>query len=44
LVPAEMEEVRTESIFNGRLYALTFRKPRAVDGAGGALGEHAARV
>ncbi|MGD0368698.1 MAG: class I SAM-dependent methyltransferase [Acidobacteriaceae bacterium] len=44
LVPAEMEEVRTESIFNGRLYALTFRKPRAVDGAGGALGEHAAGV
>jgi ubiquinone/menaquinone biosynthesis C-methylase UbiE len=37
LVPAEMEDVRVESIFNGRLYALTFRKPRESGGAGAAL-------
>jgi ubiquinone/menaquinone biosynthesis C-methylase UbiE len=44
LVPAEMEEVRAESIFNGRLYALTFRKPRTGDalGAGTVLAESAA--
>jgi ubiquinone/menaquinone biosynthesis C-methylase UbiE/uncharacterized protein YbaR (Trm112 family) len=29
LLPAEMQEVRLQSIFNGRLYALTFRKPAA---------------
>jgi ubiquinone/menaquinone biosynthesis C-methylase UbiE len=27
LVPADMQEVRLESIWNGRFYALTFRKP-----------------
>jgi hypothetical protein len=32
-----MEDVRVESIFNGRLYALTFRKPRESGGAGAAL-------
>jgi ubiquinone/menaquinone biosynthesis C-methylase UbiE len=37
LVPAEMEDVRVESIFNGRLYALTFRKPRESGGSGAAL-------
>ncbi len=44
LVPTEMEEVRVESIFNGRLYALTFRKPRAGDGTGTTVREHAAAV
>jgi hypothetical protein len=39
LVPAEMEEVRVESIFNGRLYALTFRKPRESGRGGAALCE-----
>ena len=29
LVPAEMEDVRVETVWNGRFYALTFRKPRA---------------
>jgi ubiquinone/menaquinone biosynthesis C-methylase UbiE len=27
LVPAEMQEIQVRSVFNGRLYALTFRKP-----------------
>jgi len=27
LVPADMQEIRLESIWNGRFYALTFRKP-----------------
>jgi ubiquinone/menaquinone biosynthesis C-methylase UbiE len=31
LVPAEMQEIRLESIWNGRFYALTFRKPAAGD-------------
>ncbi|MGC1160037.1 MAG: class I SAM-dependent methyltransferase [Acidobacteriaceae bacterium] len=44
LVPAEMEEVRVESIFNGRLYALTFRKPRVGDATNAARLEHAAAV
>ncbi|MGD0772449.1 MAG: hypothetical protein ABSC05_06455 [Candidatus Solibacter sp.] len=30
LVPAEMREVRLESIWNGRFYTLTFRKPAAL--------------
>lgn len=30
LVPAEMQEVRLESLRNGMFYALTFRKPRVV--------------
>jgi ubiquinone/menaquinone biosynthesis C-methylase UbiE/uncharacterized protein YbaR (Trm112 family) len=42
LVPAEMEDLRVESIFSGRLYALTFRKPRAGDGVGAGLREDAA--
>jgi ubiquinone/menaquinone biosynthesis C-methylase UbiE len=45
LVPAEMEEMRVESIFKGRLYALTFRKPRAGDGVGaGAVRAESAAV
>ncbi|MGC2298485.1 MAG: class I SAM-dependent methyltransferase [Acidobacteriaceae bacterium] len=43
LVPAEMEEVRVEPIFNGRLYALTFRKPRTGEGARPVL-QHGAAV
>ena len=31
LVPADMREIRLESIWNGRFYALTFRKPAAED-------------
>lgn len=31
LVPADMREIRLESIWNGRFYALTFRKPTAGD-------------
>jgi ubiquinone/menaquinone biosynthesis C-methylase UbiE len=31
LVPAEMREIRLESIWSGRFYALTFRKPAAPD-------------
>ena len=31
LVPAGMREIRVESIWNGRFYALTFRKPAAGD-------------
>jgi ubiquinone/menaquinone biosynthesis C-methylase UbiE len=44
LVPAEMEEVRAESVWKGRFYALTFRKPRERDtsGAGAVLAESAA--
>ncbi len=30
LVPAEMEEVRVETVWKRRFYALTFRKPLAV--------------
>jgi ubiquinone/menaquinone biosynthesis C-methylase UbiE len=39
LVPAEMEEVRVETVWKGRFYALTFRKPRASGGTGAALGK-----
>jgi ubiquinone/menaquinone biosynthesis C-methylase UbiE len=31
LVPADMREIRLKSIWNGRFYALTFRKPAAGD-------------
>lgn len=31
MVPAEMQEVRLESIWSGRFYALTFRKPAGVE-------------
>lgn len=44
LVPAEMEEVRAEAVWNGRFYALTFRKPRAGDGARAVVREGAATV
>ena len=27
LVPADMQEVKVESVWNGKFYALTFRKP-----------------
>jgi ubiquinone/menaquinone biosynthesis C-methylase UbiE len=31
LLPAEAEDVRLETVFNGRFYALTFRKPALVE-------------
>lgn len=37
LVPAEMQEVRLESLKNGMFYALTFRKPRESDSRDAAL-------
>ena len=33
LVPEEMEEVKAREIFGGKLYCLTFRKPRPADSA-----------
>jgi hypothetical protein len=34
LVPQEMEEIEAHPIANGKLYCLTFRKPRALASSG----------
>jgi hypothetical protein len=39
LVPAEMEDIQAQTVWNGRFYALTFRKPRAGNAGDAPVGE-----